>query len=922
VTRLVCLIFFLSGVAALVFEGLWFRQATLALGSTVWASSIVLASFMGGLALGNGVAARVGQRISRVLIAYALLELIVGITGLAVTLALPSLGSLLSGAFGALEGSGFQNSLRLLVALCCLIVPTTAMGMTLPLLTKALCAYDSNFGRVLGRLYGWNTSGAVVGALLGECVLIRAVGVRGTALCAMGLCLTVALVTYLLDRRWLSRETAPEATVDPPAQTPPSVVFTGPVLRILGAAFLCGACLLALEVLWFRLLLLFAFGTSLVFAILLAVVLAGIATGSFVASAWIRWKPSASEHAASLAALTGILAIVTYRTFEPSGIVDSPPSVAWLAALLMFPVSCCSGALFTLQGAALQKRIGEETRASGLLTLANTLGGLVGAALGGLVLIPTLGVERSYLLISAAYGVAALALWLPTPRTERAAVRLRVQRLGATLTLVGLALTFPLGRFVTHFTRVSEQAFVDVGETVVALHEGRYGTLRWSRRDFLGEPLFYRYITDSHSMSASRWQARRYMKLFVYLPVALHPRPKRALLIAFGVGGTAKALTDTAGLESIDVVDPSAATLAMSRLMFPKPGTSPLDDPRVRVHHEDGRFFLQTTDERYDLITGEPPPPTGAGIVNLYTKEYFELIFSHLNEGGFVSYWLPCHSLTEEHALAITRAFREVFSDATLWQGVQKDLVLLGSRGAKGPVSQEHFTAQWRDPRVLPELRAVGLETPEQLGTLFLRDATQLEEWVADVEPVLDDFPLRLSHFVDGFETQQWAKWIAPEAAQRAFEESRWIQEFWPPTLREATPAWFRHLLPPLCTGRPWASLAELHAVLNEPRLSALPLFILGSSVDRQRIVSRVSVQGDGPGRQDLAVQALVEGRFKPMATTYANVYGAYALCRMNELQRAAALVKTLRANTPSTALTADLDWLEATFTLGETGGE
>ncbi len=138
-------------------------------------------------------------------------------------------------------------------------------------------------------------------------------------------------------------------------------------------------------------------------------------------------------------------------------------------------------------------------------------------------------------------------------------------------------------------------------------------------------------------MSGTGWGARRYMKLYVYLPVALHPDPKSALLISYGVGSTAKALTDTPDFQTIDVVDISPEILEMSAIVYPVPSDHPLNDPRVTVHVEDGRYFLQTTKQTFDLITGEPPPPIMAGVANLYSREYFQLIHDRLAEGGMVS---------------------------------------------------------------------------------------------------------------------------------------------------------------------------------------------------------------------------------------------------------------------------------------------
>src|SRR6185369_12378957 len=134
-------------------------------------------------------------------------------------------------------------------------------------------------------------------------------------------------------------------------------------------------------------------------------------------------------------------------------------------------------------------------------------------------------------------------------------------------------------------------------------------------------------------------------------------------------GNTAKALTDSTGVESIDLVDLSRDILAMAPIVFPDPREQPLRDPRMHIHIEDGRYFLQTTDRYFDLITGEPPPPGIAGVENLYSREYFQLIHDRLANQGIVTYWLPLADLSDVSAKAILRAFCDVFDDCSLWNG-------------------------------------------------------------------------------------------------------------------------------------------------------------------------------------------------------------------------------------------------------------
>ena len=188
-------IFFITGAVSLAFEALWFHQAGLALGNSVWAVSLVFSGFMAGLALGNAIAARTGEALARPLRVYAFLEATAALAGIALVFALPRLGTSLAGFFGPLlESPWLVNPLRLGVAFLMLVIPAAAMGATLPLLTQVLSAKDPRFGGVLGRLYAWNTFGAGVGVLTSEFLLIEALGVRGTALCvgAVGLAAAAA----------------------------------------------------------------------------------------------------------------------------------------------------------------------------------------------------------------------------------------------------------------------------------------------------------------------------------------------------------------------------------------------------------------------------------------------------------------------------------------------------------------------------------------------------------------------------------------------------------------------------------------------------------------------------------------------------------------------------------------------------------
>jgi len=747
-TALLELAFFLSGVAAVAFETLWFYQAGLGLGNSIWASSIVLAAFMGGLGIGNGWVGHYGDRLRDPLRIYAALEGAIAISGFALVLLLPEVTPALAPVFRPfLDAAWGLNGLRLALSFALLLIPAAAMGCTMPLLVSALYRRDPRFGAVLGRLYGWNTLGGMLGALAGEAVLIEWLGIYGAAgVAALANLVAGALALGVAQRLAAPVGGAPRARPD----AAPSVGMPRRAGALLVGAFLSGAALLALEVIWFRFLLLVVSGTSTTFAVLLAAVLAGIGLGGLAASAWLARSPAARFLLPAVAAAAGVLCTVTYVGFG-----SLPRSFEWRSALswsetlevavpLMLPVSLLSGMLFTLIGEALQREWPGETRAAGFLTLANTVGAMAGSLAAGFVLLPDLGVDASIRLISAAYGAIALVLGIGAARRALAGGARTLANCAMGCALLAAVVLSPGDLMRTRYVAYPIQRFLPEWKPI-EIREGLTETIIYLRDDALGEPLAYRMLTNSHSMSSTVTRDARYMKLFVYWPVAVHPAPRSALLIGYGVGVTAKALRDTRSLETIDIVDTSRDILEMNRHVYPDPADYPLDDRRVTVHIEDGRYFLQTTDRRFDIITGEPPPPNLAGVVSLYTVEYFSLVRDRLDEGGIATYWLPVHNLSERDAKVIVRAFCSAFDDCTLWTGSGLDWMLVGTRGARGPVSAEQFAHQWEDPSVGPELRALGFETPEQLGALFLGGREYLLGVSEDVEPLTDAYPKRLS---------------------------------------------------------------------------------------------------------------------------------------------------------------------------------
>jgi len=334
---------------------------------------------------------------------------------------------------------------------------------------------------------------------------------------------------------------------------------------------------------WFRFLLLTFTGTALTFAVMLAIVLGGIGLGGLTAGRLAHRAEHCHRWLPHVTALSGLLVVATYYGFDlftAQQIRESAtlPVFVGFAVFLMLPVSLLSGAAFTLVAHAVKQELGGSMRTTGVVALWNTIGATAGSLAAGFVLLPTLGMERSLFALAAVYCGTALLVPAASAAENKAASR---SKWGAIAVSVLMLALFPFGLMERSFFRIVERSLPD--HTLIATREGLTETMRYYRRDAFGAPQAYRLVTNGYSMSATTVIGKRYMKLYVYLPLALQADAREALLISYGVGSTAKALTDSASLQHIDVVDTSREILEMSSLVYAD-DDHPLHDPRVNVH--------------------------------------------------------------------------------------------------------------------------------------------------------------------------------------------------------------------------------------------------------------------------------------------------------------------------------------------------
>ena len=779
---IVSVVLFLSGASALLFQTLWLRLSGLAFGNSVWAAALILSSFMAGLALGSAIAASLTLRRARPLRLYAGLELAVAVFGCTLVFGIPLLGEWLRPVFQTLwTHQPLLNVLRFSISFLILLIPTTAMGLTLPVLLEDPLLKRYEFGRTVGLLYGFNTLGAVAGALAGEAYLVGACGLFGTGLSAAAIGCTAAVIAWFFSAAnpEIAGQTSRPRFRLPFAKSPP--------WNLLFVSMAAGAILLALEVIWLRFLRLYVTSTATAFAIMLAVVLAGIGLGGISFSLIPRRFASPRQAISILLLLAAIGTLLCYMFFPAPVLPPNVPAltskfwqqIAQLSSALMFPVAFLSGALLPAIVTCVQSDVRSRMNSVGLTILFNTIGAAFGPLLAGFVLLPRLGFQTSLIFSAAAYATLALLTSQKSNWSLRRVAGITTFLLGAAF-IVTLSI-FPYHRDEIHFAN-GRRPYQKDGSFLIKKIEGTADTVQLLRLDLYGEPYYYRLVSNCDTMSGTLPRSQRYMRLFVYLPLALRPESENALLVGYGVGVTADAFMRDSRLKQLDVVDISKEVLGLADF-YSGPGyANPLRDPRVTTFVQDARFFLQACPKHYDIITGEPPPLKSAGTVNLYTEQFFSLMKNRLKNGGIVSFWLPLYQLRNDETKAILRAFHNVFPNASLWATNDLEWIMIGIKPPLPKPDEPVARRLWSDRSTGSDLVRIGVEVPEQMSTLFVMDGEEIDRLTQGVEPLTDFFPKRLSDAQRDFAAAYrfGYNYLEHSAALRHFLSSRLIEEVWP----------------------------------------------------------------------------------------------------------------------------------------------
>ncbi len=715
-------LFFCSGACGLIYQVLWLRLLGLVFGVTVHAASTVLAAFMTGLAAGSLLAGPLLRWVRRPLLIFGVAEILVGLSALATPLGLNVAAFIYERLYPSASGSlGVMTLLRLVSGFIVLLVPTMLMGLTLPVLSASRVIRETRFGSRLGALYAINTMGAVAGAAAAGFVLIGSIGIQGSFLLAASLNIAVGTVA-LVVRRGIGADVA-----TPTNENVPSAETTGAGLArimplVIGMTGLAG---LALEVIWFRMLVQFLDATTYAFTTMLATVLAGIATGGGLASRLLRRDRDWTLWLCALQCGTGVavLASAAFLSWSyAAGWGTSAPIQASVAAI--FPAALLMGlslpiALRAGMPAADVSDPEATGRRIGRLYAANVGGAVLGALLGGFVLVPSLGTRRA--LIAAAGLYMATACLLALRATPRRQAVLSSAFGVVVFAWAGASLPDP---FTAAFDRRHGHEMREIWrhdgvQNAVAVHASR------SRRAL--------YLDGRHQADDTAETVRLH-RMIGHLPMLLHTSPTDVLVVGLGGGATAGAVSRYPGVR-VQVVELSEG-VRRAAPFFAHISYDVLNRPNVRLRLDDGRNFLLLSGERFDVITADIIQPHHAGSGNLYSREYFMLVRRALKENGIALQWIGPRSATQYRL--IMRTFLDVFPEATLWY----DGGLMA--GSLRPLRIDPATLQSK--RAIPETRAaldeIGLSDFATLASWYTAGSREMKEFVGEGPVLTDDRPM------------------------------------------------------------------------------------------------------------------------------------------------------------------------------------
>lgn len=759
----VLLLFFATGLSALVYQVIWLRILATVFGSTTYATATVLAAFMGGLALGSYVFGKMADRAARPLMLYGLLEIGVG----AFALVFPSLMRGYDGLHVFLQQktslSFYTYSLvRFVACSLILIIPTTMMGGTFPIISRYYVRNYSSFTSNVSLLYGLNTLGAFVGVVLAGFFLIEEIGILKTSWLAVSVnfCVGIAAVLMQLASSRAgagssARETPPDGgeipDADPVAERLGETGRTSYGRVILLVVFLSGLASLAYEVIWTRTLIFILDSFVYSFSIMLGTFLTGIAVGSLVLSALAGKVRRGHFVLGVLFVLIGFSALATIPFFaeltawkkayldslSENVAFDAPAPWAkyvlfkfMVSSLIMAVPTLLMGAAFPLALRLYTTTLTAIGKKIGTVYASNTVGAILGSFVAGFVLIPFLGLRNALILVTGVSVFTGMLLFF-THRPWPASRRL-VWCLVPAVLFAAAVFVLPTDVYQKIFQKAQKDFELvyydeDPTATVTAHKRGERVIININGLNVAG--------TGFNFLTTQKMQA--------HLALLLHPGVERALQIGFGSGGTCYSVSLHESIRDIDCVELCEGVIKAASYFLPS-NHEVLKNPKVHLTIEDARNFVMATTHRYDLILSDSVHPTYAGNGTLYSKDYFALCKKILKPGGFVSFWLPDYLLSPTDYKTIIKTFQSEFPYVMIWyvnNAIEAYTIVIG-KTEPIEIDLKRLREKLEQPAVAADLAEIDVMEAKDILSYFVMGPETARRYSRDGVVNSDDHPV------------------------------------------------------------------------------------------------------------------------------------------------------------------------------------
>lgn len=760
---IIALLFVLSGVTGLIYQILWFKYLSLFLGNTTYAQTIVLAAFMGGLAIGAAFWGKKADRSSRPLFLYGTLEFAIGVYCLLYPFLISFAKDLFfeSASALALQPDGVAvMTLKLFTSLLTLLPPTILMGGTLPVLVKTISESVEESGKSVAILYFLNSFGAVVGSILCGFFFIRIVGLRATMLGAGFLNILIAVTAFVLSR---SVAGALAATTIRESQIEKSYSRTE-VMVALAVAGISGTAAMIYEVTWVRMLIP-VFGSSVSsFSLMLTAFISGITIGSWIVSKIIHRLRSLFlflstcqlSVAIGLCAVLPLYGRIPYIFWHLSSLVTKSETtypifllIEYLFAFaIMIIPTIFLGMTLPIASRIATERLDKVGSSVGNIFSINTLGTVVGSLTAGFLLIPAFGVRHT---IEIGIGLNIIAGLIVLFNDKRASLLHKSYRIALAAVVAALYLSFAtdwnqlvmLSGVFRHVTerqappRSFRQFALGVAEKKDLYYkEGTTATV--AVVEAFASGVKQKILIINGKGDASSFGDLSTQILAGQLPMLLHPHPESALVIGLGSGVTVGSIL-THPVKSVECVEISPEVVEAANC-FSDVNNNALKDARVHIRTEDALTYLRLANRTYDVIVSEPSNPWIAGIGNLYTQEFFRACKKSLSKGGLMAQWFHIYEIDDDILKLVMRTYCSVFPNVLLWQMQSNDVVFLGS---DDPITLDRasLSKKFEAEGIKSDLgRILVADIPSLLSTQFLTD-DQCREYADYGELNVEDKP-------------------------------------------------------------------------------------------------------------------------------------------------------------------------------------